>query len=104
MEHIAKPLGSILASKPFADGLAGWLAVERWAKVVGEEIAARSHAVRFERGIVYVQVVNSSWVQELSFLRRRIVRQLNREIGRNVVTDIRFSLEGGGASLRRRGQ
>jgi predicted nucleic acid-binding Zn ribbon protein len=104
VEHIGKPLGSILRSETFADGMAGWQAIERWAEIVGEEIARRARAVRFERGIVYVEVVNSSWVQELSFLRRRMVRQLNREIGRDAVTDIRFSLAGGGPARHRRGQ
>jgi predicted nucleic acid-binding Zn ribbon protein len=104
VEHIAKPLGSLLRSKQFADGMAGWQAVERWSTVVGKEIAERSNARRFERGVLYVEVANSSWVQELSFLRPRIVRALNREIGRDAVTDIRFNLVGGGAAARRRGQ
>lgn len=104
MKHIGKTIDALFRSGRFAEGVAGWQAVERWDEIVGEEIAARSSARRFEGGVVYVEVTNSSWAQELSFLRRRIVRQLNRAIGRDAVRDIRFSLEGGGNPRRRRKQ
>lgn len=102
MQHIARSIDRLFKSDRFAEGVAGWRAVERWSQAVGEEISSRARAVRFERGVLYVEVTNSSWVQELSFLKRRIVQQLNREIGRDAVRDIRFSLVGGGGPRRRR--
>jgi predicted nucleic acid-binding Zn ribbon protein len=47
-----------------------------WPTVVGAEIANRSRAVRVERGILYVQVDHSAWLQELHFMEKEIYRKL----------------------------
>ena len=98
MRHISSSIKDVLAAGELAEGLAGWRAVEVWAEVVGEQVAGRSQAVRFDDGTLYVEVTNSAWVQELSFLRPRIVRQINQALGRDVVRTIHFALAG-----RRRG-
>ncbi|MFQ5511358.1 MAG: DUF721 domain-containing protein [Candidatus Krumholzibacteriia bacterium] len=47
-----------------------------WPTVVGEEIAARTRAVRVERGVLHVEVRHSAWLQELYFMEKEIYGKL----------------------------
>jgi len=46
-----------------------------------------------------VEVEGSAWMHELGFLKRELVRNLNRHLGADVVLDVRFVPARGG-SLR----
>ena len=59
--------------------------LELWPEVVGEGIASRTRAVRVERGVLYVEVMHSAWLQELHFMEKQIYRKL-----RNAAPDIEF--------------
>lgn len=47
-----------------------------WPAVVGEEIASRTEAVKVERGLLYVHVTHSVWMQELHFMEKEIYKKL----------------------------
>jgi predicted nucleic acid-binding Zn ribbon protein len=81
-------------SRPYAirDVLSEWLAksglekrldvsqvVDRWADVVGPQIAAvtRAEAVNAE-GTLWVRVASSAWASELSLMAPRILSKLNQ--------------------------
>lgn len=69
-------------------------AVELWPKVVGEIISSRTRACAVYNGILKVAVGNSSWSQELSYLKKDILERLNEKMGNNnQVADIRFFVE-----------
>lgn len=55
-------------------------AVERWAEVVGERVAAnaRAEAVTAD-GLLWVRVRSSSWAAELSLMAPRILARLNQD-------------------------
>ena len=62
-----------------------------WPAVVGEEIAARTKAVRIANGVLYVQVVHSVWLQELYFMEKDILRKLKEQAPRIDCRRIRLS-------------
>lgn len=76
-------------------GVAGWRAVEAWAEVAGPRIARRTHAAGFRDGVLHVEVEGSAWAYELEFLKRRLLGELQRRIGRQV-RDLRFVTTRGG--------
>ena len=47
-----------------------------WPSVVGEEIAARTEAIKIERGVLYVRVTHAAWLQELTFMESEIYKEL----------------------------
>ena len=92
-------------SKPYAirQVLDDWLAksglgkrldvsqvVDRWAEVVGPQIAAvtRAEAVNAE-GTLWVRVASSAWANELSLMAPRILGQLNQD-RRGQIREIRW--------------
>jgi len=92
MDHISKALQALIATDEIGRLIAGYRSVELWRDVVGARIAARTTPVRFWRGVLTVEVVDSTWLHEISFLRRTIVEKLNAEIGQPVVESVHLVL------------
>ena len=61
-----------------------------WPTVVGDEIAARTEAVKIERGVLNVYVTHSAWLQELHFVEREIIQKLNERVPSAKLRRIRF--------------
>jgi len=61
-----------------------------WAEVVGEEIAARTQAVNIDRGVLFVRVDHSAWMQELHFMEKEIIAKLKDKKPGIVIRKIRF--------------
>ena len=88
--RIGGPLDELLNALNLRDAMAGWQAVELWPSVVGPRVAAHARAVSFRDGVVYVEVDTAAWMNELAYLRRKIAGDLNAELGRQRVTEIRL--------------
>jgi hypothetical protein len=55
--------------------------VTSWSDIVGTKNAAQCWPDGLKKGLLYVRVVNSTWMQQLSFFREEIVRKANRIVG-----------------------
>ena len=65
-------------------------AVVLWEEVVGAKVARRAKAEAVRGGILFVRVVNSTWMQELSLLKEGIIEKLNAIMEGDIVKDIVF--------------
>ncbi|BDV41769.1 hypothetical protein GURASL_06920 [Geotalea uraniireducens] len=59
-----------------------------WESVVGEQIATKARPVKFRDGTLTVAVYNAPWMQQLNFLKGKIVQALNRALGEELVREI----------------
>jgi|SRR5687767_4347909 predicted nucleic acid-binding Zn ribbon protein len=50
--------------------------VDKWATVVGPELAQRSRALRCENGTLVVRVDHGAWMQELHFIEKDLLTRL----------------------------
>ena len=96
MEAISGALSRLLRELGLERQLLGWRAVEEWPSWVGPRIARHSRAVAFREGTLFVEVEGSAWMQELGFLKREIVRTVNRHLGAECLRDVRFTVPRGG--------
>ena len=64
--------------------------VLNWKQVVGERIASQANPVKVRDSILFVSVENASWRNELFFMKRKIMEQLNQSVKANVIKDIVF--------------
>jgi len=92
MEALERVLGRLMKRLGIEDELQGWRAVEIWERVAGPQVARRTRAVDFERGVLLVEVEGSAWIQQLHFLKRQLIEAINRELGATRVSDIRFDI------------
>jgi len=70
-----------------------------WADVVGELLASKAEPARIDGGKLFVRVANSTWMQELQFLKDDIRSRLNQRLGAPIVREIFLLL---GSSRRKR--
>lgn len=52
-------------------------ALERWPEIVGEAIAKVARPRGIARGVLYVEVRSSAWMNELEMMRHEFLRRLN---------------------------
>ncbi len=65
---------------------------ERWKAIIGDAGFKHSRPVVFRKGVLGVRVDNSVWLQELSMKKRNILKGLQRELGKDKISDIQFKI------------
>ena len=61
-----------------------------WPDVVGEEVAARTRPYKIEKGVLHVRVDHSTWMHELHFMEKEILRKLKERAPDIELVRIRF--------------
>ncbi len=74
------------------DGFVRWRLEQEWLVIVGETIAAQTAPCSLERGILWIWVRHSTWMQQLWFFKDAIKDKVNRHLGKTLVDDVRFTL------------
>ncbi len=64
-----------------------------WAEVVGPVIAKKSRPRMLKDGILFIEVENSVWMQELWFHQKQIVDRIKAEYPKVTVKGIRLEIE-----------
>jgi len=91
MKRIGGPLKDLLDRLRLNESMAGWQATELWPETVGKRIAAQSRAIAFRDGVLIVEVESPTWMSELTYHKRRIIKDLNAKLGgKAVVREIRL--------------
>ncbi|NIM19341.1 MAG: DUF721 domain-containing protein [Candidatus Latescibacteria bacterium] len=66
-------------------------ALSLWPEVVGKEVASRTRAVKIEKGVLHVHVDHGAWMQELHFMEKKILQELQKKAPDVEIRQIRFS-------------
>ena len=61
-----------------------------WAMAVGKKIAQRTRPINLVRGTLVVEVEDFIWQRQLNTLRHFLLRNLHKELGEPLVTEIDF--------------
>lgn len=96
MQNDIKSIKEILDESLKRMGLDGKMkqsfTLQGWNDVVGKEIAERTKPINIKGKTLFVAVVNSSWLYQLTLLHDEIIKKLNARMGENCVKKIRFQL------------
>lgn len=92
--HIGHVLKAVLRTcRPAAEiELAGVWKI--WDETVGPAIAQNAQPQAFKRRLLLVHVSNSTWMQQLRFLKKDLIVQLNQALGNACIEDIKFKIGG----------
>ena len=91
-EKLADILGKINVGVGKSIKICGFL--ELWDEVVDEKVRKNATAKKIWNRTLYVSTSSSVWANELTFLKRTIIKNFNEIAGETVITDIRFSAHG----------
>lgn len=78
---------------PLSEQFMRWKLWAKWEEVVGPTIAKNAEPVGFQRGTLYVWVRNSTWMQQMIFMRDHMRQTINQKFEKNFVRHIKFTLD-----------
>ncbi len=87
---IAEVLSELMARRGYARVQAASELQQVWAQTVGSLLAAASVPGNVRRGVLEVIVSNSATLQELTFIKRKIIKDLRRLAPDQKIRDLRF--------------
>lgn len=94
MGRVDEVLDGVLESLGIREDVARQAALARWATCVGPGIARVTRPRVVARGVLFVDVRSSAWLNELNLMRHDLLARLNAGAGEARVERIVFSLAG----------
>lgn len=94
-------LADLLQNAEFRDRMREHEVWNVWGDVVGALLASKAEPLRIDDGRLFVRVSNSTWMQELQYLKDDVRRRLNQRLGGLIVREIHLVV--GSAPKRARG-
>jgi hypothetical protein len=89
---IADALSQLMAKRGYARVQAKKDLDQLWEQVAGEMLAQQSRVGNQRRGVLEIIVTNSAALQELTFAKRTLIRDLKRLAPEQKIRDLRFSV------------
>ena len=91
-EHFSKLIGKVI------DGLSGKARLgeeeieEAWRKAAGKAAARHTKPVSFTKATLVINVASSSWLYELSVLKKELLKSLEVQLKGKKIKEIRFRI------------
>ena len=85
---LAELLAVVFAGQPVAKRLEEIKIWQVWEEAVGRQIAERARPAGLRDGVLTLTVASAPWMQQLNFLKKELIMQLNQAIGSELVRDI----------------
>jgi predicted nucleic acid-binding Zn ribbon protein len=63
-----------------------------WKEAVGEAIYENTRPAAFKGRLLIVHVSSSAWFQQLQFLKKDMIRKINKTLGKDLISDIKFKI------------
>lgn len=73
---MANAIESAISALGLSTSYHGWMVVQKWPELVGESIANRAKAFRYDDGTLYVAVKDASWRQNLAMETETILAKI----------------------------
>ena len=99
LQHLGDILQMVLKKRGIPLNLENQRIARAWDEAVGARIAAQTRPDTIKRGVLFVKVYSSVWMQQLHFLKQEIIEKVNRTLSAEVVSNLYFTI--GDVSLRR---
>lgn len=75
-----------------SEGMITYRIWDRWREIAGDAIALHARPARWQKNTLIVRVENSSWLQELSFLKNNIVEKIRALCPEIKISEIHLEL------------
>jgi predicted nucleic acid-binding Zn ribbon protein len=64
--------------------------ISDWEKLMGRPIASHTEKIWFQRGTLFIRLNSPPWRNELSMARIKIRDLVNKQVGRELVTEVKI--------------
>jgi hypothetical protein len=93
---IARLLPSLVQDKGWEKQLDLHSIFPKWRDIVGKEMSEYAQPLKVERGVLWLEVENSAWLQQLQYEKLELLDSLNRFLKLASLSDIKMVLPKGG--------
>ena len=80
-------------NSPLSDQFQRYRLKMKWPEVVGPTFSQVCHPCGYHKGKLYVCAKNSSWMNQLFYARKEILKKVNSYLGLSWVTEVRLTLD-----------
>ena len=91
LKNLSKIIEDVFSQKHFIIGIDNVKVQDAWAKTMGENIQKYTYKVYYKRGILYVKLKSSVLKEELTFEKVKIIKLINKELGKEYIKDMELS-------------
>jgi len=100
LASLAEVMPGVLRHLNLGQVIEGQKVVEKWQEVAGREISQHTRALEFDKGVLLVSVDNTGWMNQLAFLKPKLLDKYAKLVRRGLVRDVRFVLARGRGSFQ----
>ena len=91
LKNLSKIIEDVFSQKHFRIGIDNIKVQEAWVKTMGKNIQKYTYKVYYKKGILYVKLKSSVLKEELTFEKVKIIKLLNKELGKEYIKDMELS-------------
>lgn len=88
--RISEIIDNVVRSEGLEDNMLAHRALSLWGTIVGPAINRMTTERRVSNGVLLVRIASAPMRQELSMQRTPLIDAINKALGKNIITDIRF--------------
>lgn len=92
-EKVSNLLAGIFRERNWAGRIRMHAVFDFWNEAVGSEIAAKTCPQVIRGKVLWVNVSDSVWMQQLHFQKMMLLEQINKRLGKEKIEDIRYHLD-----------
>jgi len=92
-EDISSIIKQYLSDSNIGKKLKRYSIFNHWPEIVGSEISSKTRPEKLFKGILYISVASSVWANEMSLMSRKLVKEINKYIGEDIVRELRFKIQ-----------
>ena len=92
---VSRMLPGLLADKGWEKQLDLHSIFLKWKELVGEEMNEYARPLKIERGVLWLEIENSSWLQQFQYEKMELLEILNRFLRLSSLKDIKMVLPKG---------
>ena len=91
LKNLSKIIEDVFSQKHFRIGIDNIKVQEAWVKTMGKNIQKYTYKVYYQKGILYVKLKSSVLKEELTFEKVKIIKLINKELGKEYIKDMELS-------------
>lgn len=89
---LAQVLEKMLEKKGLGGKLAQYALFEEWEKIVGASLAEKTQPLKMQGNQLVIGVEHPAWIQELQFMKPKILEKIRKMFPETTISDLRFTL------------
>ena len=91
LKNLSKIIEDVFSQKHFRIGIDNIKVQDAWVKTMGKNIQKYTYKVYYQKGILYVKLKSSVLKEELTFEKVKIIKIINKELGKEYIKDMELS-------------